>query len=72
MLTKLALLLLLIIAVFYGGRALTRLAQATTSSTSRRSREKQASPTQLEECPRCGAYVPGGRCNCGQRNERAG
>ncbi len=72
MLTKIALLLLLIIAVFYGGRALTRLGQATTTSTSRRSSEKRASATQLEECPRCGAYVPGGRCNCGQRNDHAG
>ena len=72
MLTKLALLLLLIIAVFYGGRALTRLGQAATTGASRRSSKKQASATQLKECPRCGAYVPGGRCNCGQRDEHAG
>ena len=70
MLTKISLLLLLIIVVFYGGRALARLGQAPAPR--RRRPERKASATQLVECPRCGAYVPDGRCNCGQRDDSAG
>lgn len=69
MLTKFALLLLLIFAVFYGGRALARLGKAPAP---RRRPERKASATQLVECPRCGAYVPDGRCNCGQNDDPVG
>ena len=72
MLTKIALLLLLLVVVFYGGRAMARLSQAApgrgpgrgSGRAARRDTGPPATETQLQECPRCGAFVPGGDCDC--------
>jgi len=62
MLTKLALLLLLVAVVFYGGKALARLGQGIAAE---RSPGRDDKPS-LQPCPRCQAYVVGGRCDCGR------
>ncbi len=70
MLTKIAVVLLLIFVLFYGAVAIARLGLAPRRQQ-RRQRDERSS-SQLLECPRCGAYVPEGSCDCGRERDRAG